>query len=126
MAGSRRPEFLTDELLHGVFAASARRLPQQIALRCEGTELTYAGLRDRSLKFAHYLRGLGIGAGDAVVLWLPRGLDMYVAFLGILEAGAYYVPMDPDFPAERVAFVMQDCAARALVTTSALVAKITS
>ena len=61
-----------------------------------------------------------MGAGDAVGLWLPRGVEMYVAMLGIMEAGAHYVPMDPESPPERATFVAQDCAARVLVTTPVL------
>jgi non-ribosomal peptide synthetase-like protein len=111
---------LTDELLHDVFAASAKKWPTRVALRCGDKELTYRELRQRASMLARYLRRLGVGSGDAVVIWLPRGLEMYVALLGILEAGAYYVPMDPDFPVERVAFTAQDCQARVLVTTRAL------
>ena len=120
LCGPARPEFLTGELVQEVFAASAKKWPQRTALRCNGTEMTYAELRRRSTMFARYLRRLGVGAGDAVVMWMPRGMEMYVALLGILEAGGYYVPMDPDFPLERVAFTAQDCQARVLVTMHAL------
>jgi non-ribosomal peptide synthetase-like protein len=117
LSGPRRPEFLTNELLHEVLAASAKKWPARVALRCGEMELTYQELRRRVAMFARYLRRRGVGGGDAVVLWLPRGLEMYVALLGALEAGAYYVPMDRDYPVERVAFSALDCQARVLVTT---------
>jgi amino acid adenylation domain-containing protein len=58
--------------------------------------------------------------GDCVGLWLPRSLDAHVALLGILKSGAAYVPLDPEYPAERASFILSDCQAKALVTTSEL------
>src|SRR5207245_1462441 len=67
-----------------------------------------------------WLRGRGVGRGDCVGLLLPRGPEVYVALLAILKAGAAYVPLDPDYPADRVGFILKDCRAQSLITSSAL------
>ena len=82
--------------------------------------MTYAELERRANQLARFLRGRGVRRGDCVGLWLPRSLDAYVALLAILKTGAAYVPLDPEYPAERVSFILSDCQARALVTTSEL------
>ncbi len=112
------------ELLHEIFARSAARFGYRRALRllAPDAELTrkpslaYWELRQRSAQFANHLRALGVGRGDRVVICLPRSLDQYMAILGVLEAGAAYVPVDWTFPHDRVDFVIADCAARAVIT----------
>ncbi|MDB6020485.1 MAG: peptide synthetase [Pedosphaera sp.] len=120
LAGESRPDFLRDELLHELFAASARRRPEHPALRCRNEVLSYGELLRRSSQLARYLRGFGVGRGERVAIWMPRGLDMHVAVLGVLQAGAAYVPLDPDCPLERAAYVVSDCGARCLITAREL------
>jgi non-ribosomal peptide synthetase-like protein len=105
-----------DELLHEIFAATARRAPDRVAVRWGAHLLSYAGLQERAGLIAGRLRGLGLGRGDRVLVWLPRGPDMYAAQLGILAAGATYVPLDPDTPRDRAAFIAKDCGARAVIS----------
>src|SRR6266446_4637130 len=125
-----RPQVADDEaipeLLHQLFERQAEAHPNHIALVCVGEQLTYGELERRANQFARLLRRRGIGRGECVGLWLPRSLDAYWAVLGILKAGAAYVPLDPDYPAERVRFILSDCQARALVTTSTLADKVTA
>jgi non-ribosomal peptide synthetase-like protein len=119
------PPFERDELLHEVFAATAERFPDRSAIRLlqpnpESPRLTafsYGELRSRAARFARYLRARGVRRGDRVVLWLPRGLDQYMALLGIMEAGAAYVPVDWSVPAERVHYIAEESEAFAVVTT---------
>lgn len=82
--------------------------------------MTYGELERRANQLARLLRSRGVRRGDCVGLWLPRSLDAHVALLGILKSGAAYVPLDPEYPAERVSFILSDCQAKALVTTSEL------
>ncbi len=110
-------------LLHELFERQAEARPAQPALVCAGESVSYADLERRANQLARFLRKLGVGRGDCVGLLLPRSLEVYVALLGILKAGAAYVPLDPDYPAERVGFILSDCQARALVTARALAAK---
>jgi len=124
-----RPEapYARDELLHELFDATMRDHPQAVALRLSGadeeygraTQWTYDMLARRSLSLAHRLRGMGIGKGDRVVLCLPRGLDQYMAILGVLRAGAAYVPVDWGYPQDRIAFIVEDSGAALTITVAA-------
>src|SRR5206468_4033901 len=71
-------------------------------------------------RLAHHLRALGVRRGSFVAFLLPRGIDALVALLAALKAGAAYVPLDPDYPAERVGTILSDCGAAAVITTQAL------
>ena len=82
--------------------------------------MTYRELDERANQMARFLQARGVRRGDCVAFLLPRSLDVYIALLGILKAGAAYVPLDPESPAERVSFVLSDCEARALVTSASL------
>jgi non-ribosomal peptide synthetase-like protein len=113
-------DLLRPELLHELFEQQAEAGVDKIVLVCGGEQITYAELERRANQLARFLRGRGVRRGDCVGLWLPRSIDAYVALLGILKTGAAYVPLDPEYPAERVGFILSDCQARVLVTTSAL------
>src|SRR5437867_468226 len=109
-----------NELLHELFEQQARTNPRRIAVICAAAELTYAELEQQANQLARWLRLRGVGCGDSVGLLLPRSLDVYVALLAILKAGAAYVPLDAEYPPERLSFMLADCQARVLVTTRAL------
>jgi len=87
---------------------------------CQSQELTYAGVNSRANQMARFLIAAGVRPGDRVALLLPRSVEVYVSLLGILKTGAAYVPLDPDYPADRIGFVLTDCAARVLITTKDL------
>ena len=82
--------------------------------------LTYGELDARSSQLAHHLRALGVGPEVVVGLCVERSLEMLVGLLGILKAGGAYLPLDPDYPPERLAFMLADARAPVLVTHSAL------
>src|SRR5215469_4757223 len=109
------------DVLHQFFETQADRRPDQVALECGGERLTYAELDRAANRLAHWLRRQGVARGSLVALWLPRSVDAYVALLAVLKAGAGYVPLDPDYPLERVEFVLADSRAAVLVTHSSLV-----
>ena len=90
--------------------------PTKIAVVFEGQELTYAELGRRSNQLAAYLRERGVGPETLVGVCVDRSLTMLVALLAILKAGGAYVPLGPDFPSERLRFMLQDSGAR-LVST---------
>src|SRR5262249_33720369 len=106
---------------HELFEHQADAHPDRTALICADQRLTYGELEKRANQLAGFLRGRGIKRGDCVGLWLPRSLDAYVALVAVLKAGAVYVPLDPDFPAARVSFILSDCHARALLIRESLV-----
>ncbi|HEY0604900.1 MAG TPA: amino acid adenylation domain-containing protein, partial [Herpetosiphonaceae bacterium] len=107
-------------LVHNLIAAQASRVPESIALVCGEECTTYAGLDAHANQLAHHLQTLGVGPETRVALYLDRSLDLVVALLAVLKAGGAYVPIDPGYPAERVAFILQDSDAAVLLTEAAL------
>ena len=86
----------------------------------EDERLSYGELDARSSRLAHHLRGLGVGPEVVVGLCIERSLAMLVGLLGILKAGGAYLPLDPDYPPERLAFMLADAGAPVLLTRAAL------
>src|SRR6266850_1711446 len=109
-----------EELLHELFERRAAQCPEAIALECDSSRLTYAEVDRRANQLAQFLRENGVLPKDCVGLLLPRSVDVCITLLAILKSGAAYVPLDPEYPAERVGFILSDCRARALITTAAL------
>ncbi|HEX8904103.1 MAG TPA: condensation domain-containing protein, partial [Longimicrobiaceae bacterium] len=106
--------------IHHLFEAQCQATPHAAAVVSERGSLTYRELEERANRLAHHLLHLGAGPDARVALCLERGLEMTVALLGILKAGAAYVPLDPAYPAERLAFMLADSGARLLLTQGAL------
>ena len=108
-------------LAHEFVAAQACRTPDAAAvLGLAGEVLTYRNLLDRARALARRLVALGVGAESRVVISLPRSVDLAVAVLGVLEAGAAYVPLDPEYPAERRASMLADSGAALVLTRDTL------
>ncbi|MEA2173125.1 MAG: hypothetical protein QOD00_717, partial [Blastocatellia bacterium] len=102
--------------LHGLFEAQVERTPESVALIFAGEQLTYDELNRRANQLAHHLRRRGIGPDALVNICMERSALMVVALLGTLKAGAAYVPIDPEYPRERVAFLLSDTNAPSLLT----------
>jgi amino acid adenylation domain-containing protein len=114
--------FDREATVHALVAAQVQRTPDAIALeQPRESALSYAELSARVNRLAHRLRGFGIQCGDLVGLCVERSVDMVVAQLAVLESGAAYVPLDPAYPAERLAFMAQDSQLALLITHSELV-----
>ncbi len=109
-----------EETLARLFAEQAARTPGATALVVGLTRLTYGDLAARVDRLARRLAAQGVGPEVGVALFLPRTADLVVAMLATLSAGGFYVPLDPAYPAERLAFLIRDSGAAVLVTTSAL------
>lgn len=106
--------------LHALFEAQVIRTPMQMAIACDGVQLTYAQLNKKANQFAHYLREQGVGPEVVVGLCVKRSVDMVIGIFGILKAGGAYVPIDPNFPATRIESLLKDSRAMCLITQQAL------
>ena len=111
---SKRP-YPSGSVLPELFAWQAHQQPQVTALICEAGTLSYGELNRRANRVAHHLIGLGVRPDDRVAVCTERSPAMLVSLVGILKAGAAYVPLDPAYPAERLAYMLRDSAPRALL-----------
>ncbi|MBO0799985.1 MAG: AMP-binding protein, partial [Blastocatellia bacterium] len=102
--------------LHQLFEARAARTPNALALTFEGERCSYQQLNVRANKLAHRLRALGVGPDVLVGLCLDRSLDLVVAILAVLKAGGAYLPLDPAYPKDRLAFMLEDSRAQVVIT----------
>jgi amino acid adenylation domain-containing protein len=105
-----------DTCVHALFEAQVRRTPEAPAVEFAGTVLTYAEVNARANRLAHYLVERGVGPDARVAICLEPGLDLIVALLAALKAGAGYVPLDPAYPASRLQYMVQDSAPVVLLT----------
>jgi amino acid adenylation domain-containing protein/FkbM family methyltransferase len=110
-----------DGCLHERFEAMVERYPARIAVSLDDRTLTYRALNARANRLARHLQAQGVRAGDLVGLCMERSPDLVVALIAILKAGAAYVPLDPSYPADRLAFMIDDSGIRVLVTERSLV-----
>lgn len=108
------------ETVTRLFEAQAARTPDAIAVSFEDSSLSYAELNTRANRFAHRLRALDVGPEVVVGLCAERGLELMVGMLAILKAGGAYLPLEPDYPAERLAFMLDDAACQLVVIHSGL------
>lgn len=102
--------------LHQVLQQTADRIPDAIAVRFQDQTLNYEALHQQANQFAHWLQKQGVSAGDLVGLCVERSPAMLVSLLGILKAGAAYVPLDPMYPPERLVMMVSDAQIQMLVT----------
>ncbi len=97
------------------FYQSVAKTGSAVALQCQQLSLSYDDLNTRSNRLAHYLVERGITSGTVVAICLPRSVEMIISLLAILKSGAAYVPIDPDYPAERIKFILDDSGSTAVI-----------
>ena len=113
-------DYPRDKCVHQLFEAQAARTPEATAVKFRDQQLTYRELNDRANRLAHYLRRCGIGREERVGVYVERSLDMMVALFAVQKAGAAYVPLDPDYPRERIGITLQDADVKMIISQQSL------
>ena len=113
-------EYPGTKCIHELFEKQVEKSPDAVALVFEDQQLKYRELNQRANRLANYLRKLGVGPEVTVGICVERSLEMVVGLLGILKAGGTYVPLDPEYPKERFAFMLNDARISVLLTQSKL------
>lgn len=117
-------EYPRDRVLSDLVAAQAARTPERIAVVCGDARLSYRELDSRSNQLARRLRALGVSKGTLVGVAVERSVEMLVSLLGVLKAGGGYVPLDPAYPKDRLAYMMEHSRLPVLLTESHLVGEL--
>jgi amino acid adenylation domain-containing protein len=110
----------TEQALPRLFEEQAAQAADGIAVICDSDQLTFAELNARANQLARHLRGLGVGRESLVGICIDRSLDMVIGILGILKSGGAYLPLDPDYPQERLAFMLNDARPSLVLAKSTL------
>ncbi len=121
-----REDYPRDACIHDLFAAQAELAPDHVAVVADGASLTYRELDHKANGVAHLLRSRGIATDVLVGVCADRTLGMLVAVLGILKAGAGYLPLDPAYPANRLQYMLRDAKAPLVLTQAHMVARVQS
>ncbi|MCA2554408.1 MAG: amino acid adenylation domain-containing protein, partial [Microcystis sp. M04BS1] len=119
-----KADYSYNKCIHQLIEEQAARTPDAVAVVFENQQLTYAELNSQANQLADYLRSLGVETEVIVGLCVERSLDMIVALIGILKAGAAYLPLDPEYPQERLQFMLEDSQVPLLLTQSSLIDKL--
>ncbi|HEU4596844.1 MAG TPA: AMP-binding protein, partial [Pyrinomonadaceae bacterium] len=115
-----RREYPRGSSLSQLFEAQVGRTPEAVAVEGEGEQMSYAELNASANRLARRLREEGVGAESRVAVMLERSPALVVALLAVLKAGGAYVPLDPEYPAERLAFMLEDSGAGVVLTQESL------
>ncbi|PCK07445.1 MAG: hypothetical protein COA42_14320 [Alteromonadaceae bacterium] len=103
-----------------------KTLPDAVAIQYGEETISYKKLSERSNQFAHYLRSQGVITGNRIAICMDRSIDMMVSVLGALKSGATYIPMDSNYPSERLSYMLEDSSAKMLVTQQCVVDRLSS
>ncbi|MEH2206526.1 MAG: amino acid adenylation domain-containing protein [Nostoc sp.] len=114
-------DYPCDKCIHQLFEEQVERNPEAVAVVFENQQMTYGELNYRANQLAHYLQSLGVGADVLVGLCVERSVEMVVGLLAILKAGGAYLPIDPEYPQERLSFMLADTQVKVLLTQEKLV-----
>jgi len=115
-------DFVAEQCIHQAIARQVAATPDALAVTFADTQLTYAELDAQANRLAHKLIELGAGPEVRVGVAMPRSEQLLIALLAVLKSGGAYVPLDPDYPADRVAYMLEDSRARVLLTEQAVAA----
>ena len=117
-------DYPRDKCIHQLFEEQVKRTPDALALVFDNEQLTYRQLNQKANQLAHYLRSLEVSSGVLVGISVEPSLEQVVSILGVLKAGGVYVPLDPNYPQERLTFMQEDSQVQVVLTQEALLEKI--
>ncbi|MEH1793156.1 amino acid adenylation domain-containing protein [Nostoc sp.] len=117
-------DYPSDKCIHQLFEEQVKLTPDAVAVVFENQQLTYDQLNYRANQLAHYLRSLGVKPDALVGICVERSLEMVVGLLGILKAGGAYLPLDPEYPTERLHFMLEDAQVSVLLTQQQLIQRL--
>ncbi len=117
-------DYPNDKCIHELIEEQAALYPDKIATVCMDDTITYRELSLQSTRLGHYLQQQGIKPGVFVGIFLERSIDCFVAMLGVSKAGGTYVPLDPTYPSDRLAYMLEDTKAPILITHSSIEDKV--
>ncbi|XWK89437.1 MAG: non-ribosomal peptide synthase/polyketide synthase [Phormidium sp.] len=117
-------DYPQDKCIHQLCEEYAERTPNAVALVFENQQLTYYELNFRANQLAHYLQSLGVGADVLVGICVERSIEMVVGLLGILKAGGAYLPLDPEYPQDRLQFMLEDAQVQVVLTQKRILKKL--
>ncbi len=112
-------EYPRESCVHELFEQQVEQTPEAVAVVYEGEQLSYEELNRRANQVAHYLREMGVGPEVKVGLCVGRGLEMVVGLLGVMKAGGAYLPLDANYPQERLAYMIEDAECNVTLATTA-------
>jgi amino acid adenylation domain-containing protein len=117
-------DYPQDKCIHQLFEDQAEKTPDAVAVVYEEQELTYQELNQKANQLAHYLQKIGVQSDTLVGICVERSLEMIIGLLGILKAGGAYVPIDPNYPTERIEYMLEDSAVSIVLTQEILIEKL--
>ena len=109
-------EYPKDKSIHQLFEETVERVPDTIAIVYEEQQISYSALNERANQLAYYLQSLGLKAEDRVGVALPRGVDLIVGLFAVLKSGGVYIPLDVEYPQDRLAYMLEDSNAQLLLS----------
>ncbi len=121
---STRADYPSEKCIHHLFEEQVQRTPDALAVISESESLTYRELDARANQLARYLQGLGVTPDSLVGICLDSSPELVVAILGTLKAGGAYIPLDPNYPEQRISFMLADARAQVLLTRQSLLSKV--
>ncbi|WP_197235491.1 non-ribosomal peptide synthetase, partial [Brevibacillus laterosporus] len=116
VCNNTQADYPREKLIHQLFEEQAARTPEQVAVIWEGEQLTYQELNETSNQLAYFLREKGVTADSVVSIMAEHSLELVVGILAILKAGATYLPIDPDYPEDRIQYLLEDSQTTILLT----------
>ena len=116
LASSVIADYPKDKTVVELFEEQVEKMPDHVAIVYEDEQLTYRELNEKANQLAHVLRSKGVGRESLVGVFSERSIAMIVGIFGIIKAGGVYVPLDPTYPTERIAYIVEDCDLKVILT----------